>query len=100
MKVEPRCRNVTGGGGQPPKKLPNGTAFPQGNVRSVKADVASRKRREVSGSRSRADREASTADGLSEYKSAACTWPVRLPSYESLRRFIRIRDCAVSQPRL
>jgi hypothetical protein len=26
-KVEPRCRNVTGGGGQPPKKLPIGTMF-------------------------------------------------------------------------
>ena len=30
---------------------------------------------EVSGNGSRADREASTADCLSEYKLAACAWP-------------------------
>ena len=35
----------------------------------------SRKGQEVSGNGSRADREASTADCLSEYKLAACAWP-------------------------
>jgi hypothetical protein len=35
----------------------------------------SRKGREVSGNRSRADRETSTADVLSGYKLAACAWP-------------------------
>src|SRR5258707_10958953 len=37
----------------------------------------SRKGQEVSGNGSRADREASTADCLSEYKLAACAWPSR-----------------------
>ena len=35
----------------------------------------SRKGQEASGNGSRADREASTADSLSEYKLAACAWP-------------------------
>jgi len=37
----------------------------------------------VSGNGSRADREASTADGLSEYKSAACAWPSRAAILET-----------------
>ena len=38
-------------------------------------DRTSRKGQEASGNGSRADREASTADSLSEYKLAACAWP-------------------------
>ncbi len=45
------------------------------NVRLVKADRMSRKGCEVSGNKSCADREASTADCLSGYKLAACARP-------------------------
>ena len=38
-------------------------------------DRVSRKGQEGSGNGSRADREQSTADCLSEYKLAACAWP-------------------------
>ena len=38
-------------------------------------DRMSRKGQEGSGNGSRADREQSTADCLSEYKLAACAWP-------------------------
>ncbi len=41
----------------------------------MKTNQVSRKGDEISGNRSRADREASTADALSEYKLAACAWP-------------------------
>ncbi len=37
----------------------------------------------MSGNGSRADREASTADGLSEYKLAACAWPSRAAILET-----------------
>ncbi len=41
----------------------------------MKTNHIDRKEDEISGNRSRADREASTADALSEYKLAACAWP-------------------------
>jgi hypothetical protein len=49
----------------------------------VKAIQVSRKGREISGNRSRADRGASTADCLSEYKLAACAWPSRAAILET-----------------
>ena len=49
----------------------------------MKADRMSRKGCEVSGNRSRADRGASTADRLSEYKLAACAWPSRAAILET-----------------
>jgi hypothetical protein len=43
----------------------------------------SRKGCEISGNRSCADRGASTADRLSEYKLAACAWPSRAAILET-----------------
>jgi hypothetical protein len=43
----------------------------------------SRKGQEASGNGSRADREQSTADCLSEYKLAACAWPSQVAILET-----------------
>jgi len=56
----------------------------------VKTDHVTRKGSEVGGNKSRADREASTADSLSEYKLAACAWP-------SQAAILRIPTCRDSE---
>ena len=60
----------------------------------MKTNHIDRKEDEISGNRSRADREASTADALSEYKLAACAWPSQAAILETTSVVYKIRDCA------